>query len=184
MKKYAPFHICAINGSSRSNERTGKALSVILQDADKLGADTRMINLCEEKLDPCDGTEEPVLADDFKGIYQILGWADGIIFGTPTYWFTMSGLMKNFIDRLTVTEKDWMLEGKVAGFIATGDREEDGAMAALSAVSSAANHLGMATFPYSMLYFRGDGSEWARKDHRQYARRMLEMIRVMQTYKS
>lgn len=184
MKKYASFHICAINGSSRSNKRTGKALSVILKDADQLGADTKMINLCEEKLDFCDGTEDPVLADDFKRIYKTLAWADGIIFGTPTYWFTMSGLMKNFIDRLTVAEKDWMLDGKVAGFVATGHRQEDGAMAALSAIHSAVNHLGMATFPYSMLYFRGRGSGWARKGHRKYAKRMLEMIRVMKGYKS
>lgn len=140
--------------------------------------------LCEEKLDPCDGTETPILADDFRRVYQSLKKADGIIFGTPTYWFTMSGLMKNFIDRLTVTEGDWMLENKVAGFVATGDREEDGAMAALSSIASAVNHLGMATFPYSLLYFRGKGSRWAREDHRQYAKRMLEMIRVMRAYKS
>lgn len=184
MKKYGSLHVCAINGSSRSNKMTRKVLEVVLRDAKKLGATTDMINLCEERLGPCDGTEDPGLADDFSQIYKRLKRANGIIFGTPTYWFNMSGLMKNLMDRLIVTEKHWMLEGKVAGFIATGSRQEDGAMAALSSIASIVNHLGMATFPYSMLYFRGGGSSWAKKDHRNYARWMLDMMIRMKGYSS
>lgn len=93
----------------------------------------------------------------------------------------MSGLMKNFIDRLTATEKDWMLENKVAGFVATGSRYEDGSMMAMMAMAVAVNHLGMVIFPYSMLYFRGgSGPDWVKKDHRTFAQRMLHMIKLTQ----
>jgi hypothetical protein len=43
----------------------------------------------------------------------------------------------------------------VAGFVATGEEKEDGAMSALSSLCATATHLGMITFPYSMMYFRG-----------------------------
>jgi multimeric flavodoxin WrbA len=106
--------------------------------------------------------------------------ADGIILGTPTYWFNMSGLMKNFIDRLTVTEKNWMLEDKVAGFVVTGSKDEDGAMMATTSMVAALNHLGMVIFPYSMLYFRGrSGPKWAQDDLRDFAKGMLRMIKLI-----
>lgn len=115
---------------------------------------------------------------DIQKILKYLTKADGIVFGTPTYWFNMSGLMKTFIDRLTVTEKGWTLEWKVAGFVARGDKDGDGAMTAITTMAGALNHLGMVTFPYSMIYFRGDGPSWAKDDLRSYAKRMLEMVKI------
>jgi len=67
----------------------------------------------------------------------------------------MSALMKNLLERLTVTEQGWTLEGRVAGFVATGSKQEDGAMIGLSSLAATVNHLGIVTFPYSMIYFRG-----------------------------
>lgn len=182
--KYKYFRICAINGSSRTDGQTAKRLSAVLQDIKRLGAKTKMIHLVKANLKPCDGKEVPKLRNDFRKILNILEASDGIIFGTPTYWFNMSGLMKNFIDRLTVTERRWSLHGKVAGFLATGSREEDGAMAALLSIAAVVNHLGMTTFPYSMLYFRGSGSSWAKKDIHEYGQWMLKMIDITEGLRS
>ena len=52
-------------------------------------------------------------------------------------------------------------------------------MNAISGMSVATNHLGMVTFPYSMLYFRGTGAAWAKKDLGSYAQRMLEMVEMV-----
>jgi hypothetical protein len=83
--------------------------------------------------------------------------------------------MKNLLERLVVTEKN---ECIVAGFEATGDAKEDGAMIALSNLSATLNHLGMITFPYSMIYFRGNGGpKWATDDLKEFPRRMLTMMK-------
>jgi multimeric flavodoxin WrbA len=142
---------------------------------------TELVHLRQEQLDPCDGTQDPSLRADFRSLYNRLLRADGIILGTPTYWFNMSGLMKNLLDRLLIAEEqeDWPLEGKVAGFIATGEPHEDGAMIALSSMAATANHLGMITFPYSMVYLREDRPTWAKKTARVYAENMLHMIELV-----
>jgi multimeric flavodoxin WrbA len=174
--------ICAINGSSRINGQTARLLKRILRDAQALGAKTKLIHLAQHPLQYCDGSQEPQVRSDIRGILEVLEEADGIVFGTPTYWFNMSGLMKNFIDRLTVTEKGWMLENKVAGFVATGAKYEDGAMMAITSMAGAMNGLGMIIFPYSMLYFRGQGRshpKWAKDDLSTFSKRMLNMIKII-----
>ena len=75
-----------------------------------------------EHLAYCDGTQNPKRTDDIDKLLKRLENADGIIFGTPTYWFNMSARMKNLLERFIVTEKgnEYTLEGIVAGFVATG----------------------------------------------------------------
>lgn len=70
--------------------------------------------------------------------------------------------------------------GELAGFIATGSSYEDGAMVALTSMAAMANHLGMVTFPYSMVYFRQGKPGWAKTAVANYAENMTHMIRVMQ----
>jgi multimeric flavodoxin WrbA len=47
--------------------------------------------------------------------------ADCLVLGSPTYWYCMSGLMKNFIDRLTALDmlEPPGLDGKVFGVVST-----------------------------------------------------------------
>jgi len=180
------FKVCAINGSSRgSNGQTARRLGGIVAGLRALGVRAETVHLAKTPLAPCDGSEVPKRRADITALLKKLEAADGIIFGTPTYWFNMSALMKNLIDRLTVTEKGWTLEGKVAGFVATGAPQEDGAMMALSTLGAAVNHLGMLTFPYSMIYFRGrSGPDWAEKDIEKYPARMLKMLECVRHHES
>src|SRR5262249_15941272 len=173
------MQICLINGSSRTNGRTAGVLSRIQSEFRSRGASASLIHLRNAGLGPCDGLQTPRLRPDFKRLFTRLMEASGIIFATPTYWFNMSGLMKNLLDRLTVAEQGWPLEGKVAGFIATGAPDEDGAMLALTSMAAMTNHLGMVTFPYSMVYLRRAKPGWAHKAVGNYAENMMHMINVM-----
>lgn len=176
-----PF-ICALNGSSRRKGQTADRLQSIVDDLKRFKADAKLIHLVDHPLGPSDGVEDnPTRHPDMEPLLRDIERADGIIFGTPTYWFNMSGLMKNLFDRLIVTEEPrWTLEGSVAGFIAVGSKDEDGAMIALSSMAATANHFGMVTFPYSMVYFRGSsGPSWAKDSLKHYAKSMLDMIELM-----
>jgi len=177
------FVVYAINGSARKRSgQTARRLESIAKGLRALGVRAEIIHLAREKLAFCDGIQTPRRRADISRLLAKLEVADGIIFGTPTYWFNMSALMKNLLERLTVTEQGWTLEGRVAGFIATGSKQEDGAMIALSSIAATVNHFGMVTFPYSMVYFRGtSGPGWAKRDVKGYARRMLEMIKLVRT---
>lgn len=69
-------------------------------------------------------------ADDFNALmHDILDKYDTLIFATPVYWYTMSGLMKNFIDRFTdgLMHDEGLgrkFEGKAMGALACGSSKE------------------------------------------------------------
>ncbi|RST73032.1 flavodoxin family protein [Siminovitchia acidinfaciens] len=44
--------------------------------------------------------------DDYNAIIKQVDESEIIIFSTPIYWYSMSGLMKNFIDRWSQTLRD------------------------------------------------------------------------------
>ncbi|GEK33514.1 flavodoxin family protein [Kurthia sibirica] len=48
----------------------------------------------------------PAVADDYSEILERMLTHDTIIFSTPIYWYSMTGIMKNFIDRWSQTLKD------------------------------------------------------------------------------
>jgi multimeric flavodoxin WrbA len=177
------YVVYGIDGSSsQARGHTAHRLMSILNSFPRDEVAHGLIRLTDPKehLDYCDGTQNPKRTADIDKLLKRLEAADGIIFGTPTYWFNMSARMKNLLERLVVTEKNdkYTLEGIVAGFVATGDANEDGAMIALSNLSATLNHLGMITFPYSMIYFRGNGGpKWAIDDLKEFPRRMLTMMK-------
>jgi len=87
---------------------------------------------------------------------------DGLIISSPIYWFGVSGLLKNFLDRLTVLEnmiyvdgRSW-LDGKVVGFIAVGS--DEGAIALISNLMAVTNSFGMVIPPWALAYYVGEGS--------------------------
>ena len=80
-------------------------------------------------------------------------------------------MKKNLLERLIVTEKDddYTMEGIVAGFVATGDAKEDGAMIALSTMAATIN-LQHDLFP------RRKGTSVGEKDLKEYPKRMIKMM--------
>jgi multimeric flavodoxin WrbA len=57
-----------------------------------------------------------------QGLYSKLIKADGIIFGTPVYYWGMTAQAKAFIDRTFLFRKERPLRNKIAGVIVVGRR--------------------------------------------------------------
>jgi multimeric flavodoxin WrbA len=100
--------VLAINGSPRGeNSCTIQMLKPLLKGMEQAGAETEVVNLSKLKINHCLGcfacwTKTPGICvhnDDMAPILQKLVDADLIIYGTPLYVFTMTGLMKDFLDR-------------------------------------------------------------------------------------
>ena len=99
------MNIIAICGSPREGN-TEFVLKRILTKAGELGASTELVLLRKKRIEFCDGclscdsTGKCKIRDDMQLIYPKLEEADLIILGSPNYFNNISGIMKNFVDRL------------------------------------------------------------------------------------
>jgi len=84
-----------VQGSSRTDGNTAQIADIL---AKKLEAD--IIHLKELDIHPYSYDHEHA-DDDFLPTMCKLVTYDVVIFATPVYWYTMSGRMKNFFDRIT-----------------------------------------------------------------------------------
>ncbi|MBO3801079.1 MAG: flavodoxin family protein [Thermoproteota archaeon] len=154
-----------LNGSPRNYGLTYTLLSFALRGASSVGAETKLFNLYELEIHPCLGCLSDnqsscmypcVIDDDMKKIYHEVLSSNGIVIATPIYWFAPSGVVKNFIDRLTVFENmifingRSLVEGKIAGVIAVGN--DGGAVQAISSIISALISMGFSVPPFSFCY--------------------------------
>lgn len=158
--------ILGINGSARKNGNTAKLLKKVLNYAKKEGAKTEILHLIDKDIKPClgylgekDCKYPPDVKDDMQEIFELLKKADCLVLGSPTYWYSLSGLMKNFIDRLTAQDflKPPILDGKVAGFVATAGLE--GSQQAITQMLIPFSSMGAIVVPYSDV-FSNAGKVW------------------------
>ncbi|WP_024771844.1 flavodoxin family protein [Aquimarina macrocephali] len=85
-----------ILGSSNSNGDTYKAASFVSQQMNYSILDLKTKNISEFDY------EFKNRNDDFHPlINEIVSQYDLIIFATPVYWYTMSGILKTFLDRIS-----------------------------------------------------------------------------------
>ena len=89
------------------------ALAVALKGAQEYGAETRMIALRDYKLVFFGEVEEKDYPPDVFRLREEIKEADGIIFGTPEYHGSMSGVLKNMLDLMSQEQ----LEGKIVGLV-------------------------------------------------------------------
>lgn len=131
-----------IQGSSQSHGNTNKIVSFI---AEKSGYD--VIDLNSYKIGPFD-YEFKNQGDDFMPLMKrIVDTYDTILFATPVYWYSMSGTMKIFFDRISdclkiEKEVGRKLRGKFMGMISCGSSSEPVKGFNMPFVESA-NYLGM-----------------------------------------
>jgi putative NADPH-quinone reductase len=101
--------IIVFNGSPRgSRSNTHAIVTPFLEGAREAGAETENIFLVEKNIHHCRGCyvcwiKTPgrcVIDDDMAGLLAKMAWADVIVFATPLYVDHVSGIMKQFIDRL------------------------------------------------------------------------------------
>jgi len=100
--------ILAFNGSPRGKRsNTDRILHPFLEGAMEAGAETEIIYLKDLEIKPCLGcftcwTKTPgvcVQKDDMAPLLEKMRLADIAVYATPLYIFTVSGLMKNLMDR-------------------------------------------------------------------------------------
>lgn len=108
-----------IQGSARHNGNTSKIANILAKD---LKAD--VIDLCKKNIHSYSYTHEH-MEDDFFPLIRSVVEYDLIVFLSPVYWYTMSGLMKNFLDRITdclKVEKETgrKLRGKAMAVVSCG----------------------------------------------------------------
>jgi len=109
-----------ILASNRRDSNTEKLVKEIYGDNPYL-----LINLLDHHVQPYSYGGFYSTDDSFNDIMNVMLDHDDITFATPVYWYSMSGLLKNFTDRLTdiVTtekEKGKMMKGKSLSVIAAG----------------------------------------------------------------
>ena len=113
-----------ILGSARNDSNTRKLLDRLFSELDH-----ELIDLLDHTVYPYDYTTNYPADDSFFSIIDRLLRHDTIVFATPVYWYSMSGLMKTFFDRfsdLVTVRKELgrQLKGKRTFLVATGEGKE------------------------------------------------------------
>lgn len=103
-------NILGIVGSPRHRSNTEVMVREALKGADETGnVETQILLLAGKKINPCISCFKCVerkelcifrFKDDMHEVYEKYLWADGLIIGSPVYHLSISGILKNAIDRL------------------------------------------------------------------------------------
>jgi multimeric flavodoxin WrbA len=116
--------VLAISFSPKKNGNTVTALEKALEGARAEGAKTELYSVAGKTIQPCDAcsscgkTGMCHIKDDMQEVYQKLIEADGIIFGTPVYFWGMTAQAKTAMDRtIALTGPDRNLDNKPAGLV-------------------------------------------------------------------
>lgn len=107
--------------SPRLDGNTQILVQEALRAAAEAGAETELYLAGQKNIAPCDGCEscqstgECLIGDDMEELCAKLLAADGIIFGSPVYYWSVSAQAKVVIDRMFRFRQRRDLTGKVAG---------------------------------------------------------------------
>jgi multimeric flavodoxin WrbA len=113
--------------SPRKQSNTGILLDEALLGSRDEGAETEVFSVSGKNIAPCDGcsacgkTGKCHIQDDMQVLYEKMLEADGIIFGTPIYFYGMTAQAKAIIDRtISLNRPERTLANIVGGVIVTG----------------------------------------------------------------
>jgi len=119
--------ILALSFSPRQDGNTELLLGEVLRGAGLQGAETELCRIAEKSIHPCDGCiscwieGECHFKDDMREVYGKMLDADGIIFGTPVYFYNMTAQGKAVIDRtIAPSPSGRTLANKVGGIVVVG----------------------------------------------------------------
>ena len=101
------MHVVAINGSPKAKGNTYQAIKTVADSLEKEGISTEIIHVGNKNIRGCIACggciknldEKCVIKDEVNELVQIMKNADGIIIGSPTYYASIAGTMKCFLDR-------------------------------------------------------------------------------------
>jgi multimeric flavodoxin WrbA len=118
--------ILAISCSPNAQGNTVALLNEVLDGARQEGGDTELYSVSGKTMEPCRGcrtcwqTGQCVIQDDMQVLYDKMAQADGIVFGTPIYFYSMNAQAKTLLDRSgPLNSPDRSLANKVGGVVVT-----------------------------------------------------------------
>ena len=103
--------IVVIYGSTRQEGNTERLMEEVVK-----GLDVEEIYLRDYSIKPIDDRRHAEggfyeVDDDYNGLVERMMKHDTFIFATPIYWYSMTGTMKNYIDRWSQTMRDAKFPG-------------------------------------------------------------------------
>jgi multimeric flavodoxin WrbA len=132
--------------SPRDNGNSTILASKAAEGVKASGGEADLVQIGKLNIAPCNACDacrrNPeagcVIKDDMQPLYKKIRDAQGVVFATPVYWFTMSAQMKLFIDRTYAVHDadDYALTGKDVGVILTYEDEDVFASGGVNALRS------------------------------------------------
>ncbi len=113
MSQSNKVRIAAVCGAMSRDNRTKTALSVALEGASELDVDTHLIDLFDYDLPVLGAVDPEDYPSDVVKFKEDVEQADGILVGTPEYYGSLTGALKNALD---LTGAD-VLRGKIVGLV-------------------------------------------------------------------
>ena len=103
--------LIAINGSPRKNWNTDTLLKELIKGAEENNAETELIYLNDLNYKGCiscmgcklkngKNIGRCNLKDDLTDVLDKIHEADALVIGSPIYWYDVTGMTRNFIERL------------------------------------------------------------------------------------
>jgi len=121
--------ICASPRGSKST--TLRLVQAVLDGAKASGAEVELVDLCKLDIKFCNACQvcfkegKCVHKDDFQGLYDKILAADGLVWGAPNYFRSVTAQMKTLIDRMADAVHCQLLNGKYCCSVASGGSNYD-----------------------------------------------------------
>jgi multimeric flavodoxin WrbA len=120
--------VAAFNGSPRPTGNTSILLKAVLEELEKEGIETELVQVGNTKIQGCIACYKcfenkdrrcAVDTDTFNDYLFKMETADGILLGSPTYFSDVTAWMKALIERagLVARANDYMFKGKVGAAV-------------------------------------------------------------------
>lgn len=133
--------ILGINASPRgSRSSTLKLVKAVLEGAMAAGSEVELLDLCSLRIEYCDACQACyrkgacTKEDDFQGLYERILACDGMVWGSPNYFRSVTAQMKTLIDRMADAIHCQLLTGKYCCCVSTGGSNYDQVTEYLSAL--------------------------------------------------
>ncbi|MFJ7368026.1 flavodoxin family protein [Lysinibacillus sp. NPDC098008] len=100
------MNITAFIGSSRAHSNSEQLTNIVLE-----GIAHKKIYVKDLHIEPIhdlrhDANGFQLIEDDYDQVIEALLTSDVVVFATPIYWYSMSGIMKNMVDRFSQAIRD------------------------------------------------------------------------------
>lgn len=118
------LYVLGLVGSPRRGGNTEILIDKALEGAASSGAATERVRLADLRINPCRGCEvckvkgRCIQDDDMQQIYSKILEADGVLLGTPVYFYGPSAQTKCLLDRCYILYEQGALKGKKVAIIA------------------------------------------------------------------